>query len=88
MVRTLHFHCWSPGLTPGQGTRSGKLGGLAKKKTTKTNRSNRHITLCKFKVYPVLRVKVAHSCLTLDDPVDCSPPSSSVHGTLQARILE
>ena len=31
---------------------------------------------------------VAQSCPTLCDPVDCSPPSSSVHGTLQARILE
>ena len=31
--------------------------------------------------------EVAQSCLTLQ-PVDCSPPSSSVHGILQARILE
>ena len=31
---------------------------------------------------------VAQSCLTLCDPMDCSPPSSSVHGILQARILE
>jgi len=31
---------------------------------------------------------VAQSCLTLSDPVDCSPPGSSVHGILQARILE
>ena len=30
----------------------------------------------------------AHSCLTLSDPVDCSPPGSSVHGILQARVLE
>ena len=28
------------------------------------------------------------SCLTLCDPVDCSPPGSSVHGILQARVLE
>ena len=28
------------------------------------------------------------SCLTLCDPMNCSPPSSSVHGILQARILE
>ena len=27
------------------------------------------------------------SCLTLRDPIDCSPPGSSVHAT-QARILE
>ena len=28
------------------------------------------------------------SCLTLCDPMDCGPPGSSVHGILQARILE
>ena len=33
-------------------------------------------------------VKVAQSCLTLCDPMDYSPPCSSVHGILQARILE
>ena len=32
--------------------------------------------------------EVAQSCPTLCDPVDCSPPDSSVHGILQARILE
>ena len=32
--------------------------------------------------------RVAHSCPTPWDPVDCSPPGSSVHGTLQARTLE
>ena len=31
---------------------------------------------------------VAQSCPTLCDPTDCSPPGSSVHGILQARILE
>ena len=31
---------------------------------------------------------VAQSCPTLCNPMDCSPPSSSVHGILQARILE
>ena len=31
---------------------------------------------------------VAQSCLTLCSPMDCSPPGSSVHGILQARILE
>ena len=28
------------------------------------------------------------SCPTLCDPMDCSPPGSSVHGILQARILD
>ena len=32
--------------------------------------------------------EVAQSCLTLCDPVECSPSGSSVHGILQARILE
>ena len=27
-------------------------------------------------------------CLTLCNPMDCSPPDSSVHGILHARILE
>ena len=31
---------------------------------------------------------VTKPCLTLCDPMDCSSPGSSVHGTLQARILE
>ena len=31
--------------------------------------------------------EVAQSCLTLCDLVDCSPPGSSVHGILQARVL-
>ena len=34
------------------------------------------------------KVLVAQSCLTLCDPMDCSPPGSFVHGILQARILE
>ena len=31
---------------------------------------------------------VAKSCLTLCNPMDCSPPGASVHGISQARILE
>ena len=31
---------------------------------------------------------VTQSCLTLFDPVDCSLPGSSLHGILQARLLE
>ena len=32
--------------------------------------------------------EVAQSCPTLSDPMDCSLPGSSVHGILQARVLE
>ena len=38
--------------------------------------------------YPLLHAKSLQLCLTLSKPVDCSPPGSSVHGILQARILE
>ena len=31
--------------------------------------------------------EVAQSCPTPSDPMDCSPPGSSVHGTFQARAL-
>ena len=32
--------------------------------------------------------EVAQLCSTLRNPMDCSPPGSSVHGIFQARILE
>ena len=32
--------------------------------------------------------KSLQSCLTLCDPIDSSPPGSSVHGIFQARVLE
>ena len=31
--------------------------------------------------------EVAQSCLTLSDPMECSPPGSSVHGISQERVL-
>ena len=34
------------------------------------------------------KVLVTESCPTLCDLMDCSPPGSSVHGILQARIVE
>ena len=32
--------------------------------------------------------KSLQSCLTLSDPMDCSPPGSSIHGIFQVRVLE
>ena len=32
--------------------------------------------------------EVAQSCPTLSDPMDFSPPGSSIHGIFQARVLE
>ena len=46
---------------------------------------NFHILSLIRKTYKVL---VTHSCPLLCNPMDYSPPASSVHGILQARILE
>ena len=35
-----------------------------------------------------MHAKSIQSCLTLRDPMDCSPPGSSVLGILQAGVLE
>ena len=35
-----------------------------------------------------VHVRSLQSCLTLGNPMDGSPPDSSVHGILQAKILE
>ena len=32
--------------------------------------------------------EVAQSCPTVSNPMDCSPPGSSVHVIFQARVLE
>ena len=42
----------------------------------------------KFWVISERESEVAQSCPTLCNPMDCSPPGSSVHGILQARVLE
>ena len=39
-------------------------------------------------IYVCINAKSFQSCLILCNPIDCSPPSSSVHGILQARILK
>ena len=35
-----------------------------------------------------MRSEVAQSCATLCDPMDYSQPGSSIHGIVQARVLE
>ena len=51
-----------------------------------------HSGIFNFAFLKILLVRVhaksLQSCPTLCDPMDCSPPDSSVHGILQARILE
>ena len=50
-------------------------------KLSLVTRTDRRLPLC-------VCVLVTQLCLTLCDPMDYSPPGSSVHGILQARILE
>ena len=50
-----------------------------------TSPDRSHTTLL---VHSCVCAKLLHSCLTLCDPVEDSPPGSSIHGILQARILE
>jgi len=49
-----------------------------------------HFTSLHFHLHSILfkKKKVAQSCPILCDPMDCNPLASSVHGFLQARILE
>ena len=52
-------------------------------------RCHRHLICSKMPALPgCVHAKSLQLCLTLCDPMDCSPPSSSVHGIFQARILE
>ena len=48
----------------------------------------RHYALLQVLVRACMHSKLLQSCPTLCDPMDCNPPGSSVHGILQARILE
>ena len=57
---------------------------------------NKYIKIFKVTTKPSLKTQtnkkvkalVTQLCPTLWDPIDCSPPGSSVHGILQAKILE
>ena len=44
--------------------------------------------MCVSSLICVLRAKSLQSCPILCNPMDCSPPGSSVHWMFQARILE
>ena len=47
-----------------------------------------HTDCCGVCVTVVICAKSLQWCQTLGNPMDCSLPGSSVHGNLQARILE
>ena len=60
--------------------------GLAKSQTRRSD-FHFHFTLS-VSVYVTYCCLVTQPCWTLCDPMDCSPPESSVHGISQGRILE
>ena len=60
----------------------------ATKSYEKVNNKRTKISLQTLYSFVLVLCLVTQWCPTLCDPVDCSPPSSSVHGILQARILE
>ena len=59
---------------------------LGKKGEQKGNSSKGPSTLCYY--YSLLCAQLLQSCPTLGNPMDCSLPASSVHGTFLGRILE
>ena len=72
-----------------QGSRPSPWKINAKKQNGCLGRPYKFIHIVFSKIYLTkASVLVAPSCLTLCDPLDCSPPGSSVHRILQARILE
>ena len=99
----LHFHFslfmhwrrkWQPTpvFLPGesQGWRSlvgCRLWGRTESDTTEATSQQQQIKLLVTCIIIVLCL-VTQPCLTLCDPMDCSPPGPSVHGILQAKILE
>ena len=75
MSDSMQLHRWQPTWLPCPWDSPGKNTGMG----------------CHF-LLQCMKVKseseVAQLCPTLSDPMDCSSPGSSVHGTVHARVLE
>ena len=61
---------------------------LSKSTYVITQRVNTYHKLWTLYICKYVKVSVPQLCLTLCDPMDCSPQGSTVHGLLQKRILE
>ena len=46
------------------------------------------LSFCPIIINAAAAAKLLQSCLTVCDLMDCGPPGSSIHGILQARIME
>ena len=84
MAKTCTPHAGVLGLIPGQGTRSP----TPQLKILHATAKVEDPMCCNYGLKSESESEVAQSCPTLCDPVDCSPPGSSVHGIPLARILE
>ena len=69
-------------------TQAESLEGVMKTEERFSNGNQPFRTPSRGKVFFKVKVLVLKSCLSLCDPIYCGPPGSSVHGILQARILE
>ena len=82
------------------GTWQATVHGIAESETTEQLSNNNLTSPSHFWLHSILQLvgkqkvkvksesEVAQSCPTLFDPMDCSLPGSSLHGILQARVLE
>ena len=79
MTETQHYQFRGPGFDPWSGN-------WVRNATTEYQRSR------KLQLRPGAanwrESHIAQSCPTVCDPMDCSPPPSSIHGIFQARVLE
>ena len=96
MVKNLPSNAGNMGSIPGQGTKvpraEGQLSPRVATRESQHTRRNEDPAQQKRK-HSVNRKRkkeseVALLCPTLCNPMDCSLPGSSIHGILQARILE
>ena len=79
------------GSIPGWGTKiphAKWCGQKVKKIRRRSNRTEKKISWMKWPCGDVAAAKSLQSCPTLCDPIDGSPPGSSISGILQARTLE
>ena len=72
--------------TPASAGDAGLIPGGEKTLLPKKKKQKKNTLTCYFLVK--VKVSITQLCQTLWDPMDCSPSGSSLHGVLQARILE
>ena len=87
-LKYLKAECWLPGVWEGPGFYLQGWGKCSKIRKLQGCECLKCHWMIHFNTVACVHAKSLQSCPTLCDPVACSPPGSSVHGILQARILE